>query len=411
MPVFDYTGRNRRGEAVHGRAEGVNSNAVADQLFGNGVTPIDIIEAHDRSDVLAGLRALRLKLNEAKIALTDQIFFCRQMYTLLKAGVPILQALRGLRDSAQNPTLAKVIASIGDGLESGMDLTTAVNRHSDVFPPLFISMVQVGETTGSLPEAFLQLAAYLDRERATRESIKQALRYPSMVLIAISAAMIIINIFVIPAFAKIYAGFKAELPWATKLLIGVSNFSVTYWPVVLFGGVLLVVGLRWYIGTAPGRYRWHKFMLHLPIIGSLLMRATLGRFARALAVTIKSGVPLVQGISVVSRAVDNDYVGARIAQMRENIERGESITRTAAGTALFPPLVLQMIGVGEETGALDDLLIEVADYYEREVDYGLKNLSSAIEPILIVTIGIMVLILALGVFLPMWDLARASRGG
>ncbi len=411
MPVFDYTGRNRRGEAVHGRAEGVNSNAVADQLFGNGVTPIDIIEAHDRSDVLAGLRALRLKLNEAKIALTDQIFFCRQMYTLLKAGVPILQALRGLRDSAQNPTLAKVIASIGDGLESGMDLTTAVNRHSDVFPPLFISMVQVGETTGSLPEAFLQLAAYLDRERATRESIKQALRYPSMVLIAISAAMIIINIFVIPAFAKIYAGFKAELPWATKLLVGVSNFSVTYWPVVLFGGVLLVVGLRWYIGTAPGRYRWHKFMLHLPIIGSLLMRATLGRFARALAVTIKSGVPLVQGISVVSRAVDNDYVGARIAQMRENIERGESITRTAAGTALFPPLVLQMIGVGEETGALDDLLIEVADYYEREVDYGLKNLSSAIEPILIVTIGIMVLILALGVFLPMWDLARASRGG
>ena len=141
------------------------------------------------------------------------------------------------------------------------------------------------------------------------------------------------------------------------------------------------------------------------------MRATLGRFARALAITIKSGVPLVQGITVVSRAVDNDFVSARIAQMREGIERGESITRTAAGTALFPPLVLQMIAVGEETGAVDDLLIEVADYYEREVDYGLKNLSSAIEPVLIVVIGIMVMILALGVFLPMWDLASASRGG
>ena len=411
MPVFDYTGRNRRGEAVRGRLEGASPNIVADQLFSNGVTPIDIVAAHDGGDVLAGLRALRLKLNESKIALTDQIFFCRQMYTLLKAGVPILQALRGLRNSSQNPTLAKVIGSIGDGLESGMDLTSAVNRHNDAFPPLFISMVQIGETTGSLPASFLQLAAYLDRERITRESIKQALRYPSMVLVAISVAMIIINIFVIPAFAKIYAGFKAELPWATKILIGVSNYSVAYWPLILLGSGLLVLAARWYTGTPQGRYRWHKLMLHLPIVGSLLMRATLGRFARALAITIKSGVPLVQGISVVSRAVDNDFVSARVAQMREGIERGESITRTAAGTALFPPLVLQMIAVGEETGAVDDLLIEVADYYEREVDYGLKNLSSAIEPILIVTIGIMVLILALGVFLPMWDLARASRGG
>ncbi len=411
MPVFDYTGRNRRGEAVRGRVEGASPNAVADQLFGNGITPIDIIAAHESRDLLAGLRALRRKLNQTSIALTDQIFFCRQMYTLLKAGVPILQALHGLRDSSQNPTLAKVIGSISEGLESGMDLTAAVNRHNDVFPPLFISMVQVGETTGSLPAAFLQLSAYLDRERTTRESIKQALRYPTMVLIAISVAMVVINIFVIPAFAKIYAGFKAELPWATKMLIGVSNFSVTYWPVMLLGLGLLVLGARWYTGTTQGRYYWHKLMLHLPIVGGLLMRATLGRFARALAVTIKSGVPLVQGITVVSRAVDNDFVSARISHMREGIERGESITRTAAGTALFPPLVLQMIAVGEETGAVDDLLIEVADFYEREVDYGLKNLSSAIEPILIVVIGIMVLILALGVFLPMWDLARASRGG
>ena len=411
MPVFDYTGRNRRGEAVRGRLDGATPNTVADQLFSNGVTPIDIIAVRDGGDVLAGLRTLRLKLNTTRIALTDQIFFCRQMYTLLKAGVPILQALRGLRDTSKNPTLAKVIATIGDGLESGMDLTSAVNRHNDVFPPLFISMVQIGETTGSMPESFRQLAAYLDRERATRESIRQALRYPSMVLVAIGVAMVIINIFVVPAFAKIYAGFKAELPWATQILIGVSNFSVKYWPVILLGSALLALVVRGYIGTPQGRYRWHKLMLHLPLVGSLLMRATLGRFARALAITIKSGVPLVQGITVVSRAVDNDFVGARIAQMRDGVERGESITRTAAATALFPPLVLQMISVGEETGAVDDLLIEVADYYEREVDYGLKNLSSAIEPVLIVVIGIMVMILALGVFLPMWDLAGASRGG
>jgi MSHA biogenesis protein MshG len=272
-------------------------------------------------------------------------------------------------------------------------------------------MVQVGETTGSLPEAFLQLSVYLDREKDTQGRIKQALRYPTIVLVAIVLALGIINLFVIPAFAKVFTSFKAELPWATQVLVSTSNFTLSYWYVILAAAVAAAVGVRAFIDTPRGRYRWHHWQLKIPLIGPILYGAMLGRFARSLAVTLKAGVPLVQGMTVVSRAVDNDYIGARILEMRDGIERGETITRTAATTGLFPPMVLQMLAVGEETGAVDDLLVEVAEYYEREVDYLLKNLSSAIEPILIVVIGVMVLILALGVFLPMWDLSRAARGG
>jgi MSHA biogenesis protein MshG len=411
VAAFKYRGRNRRGEAVDGQVEAASVDAVATQLFNSGVTPIDIIETDPATDVLGGLKALRINLSEGRVDLLDLVFFSRQMYTLLKAGVPILQALRGLRESTQNPALAKVIGSIGEGLDAGLDLTGALKRHPKIFSSLFISMVQVGETTGSLAEAFLQLSIYLERDKDTRDRIKQAMRYPSMVLFAITVAMFIINLFVIPSFAQVYAGFKTELPWATKILIATSNFTVHSWHWIILGMVLLALGLRAYVQTPEGLYNWHRLKLKIPLVGGILFRSTLGRFARSMAVTLKAGVPLVQGMTVISRAVDNEFVGERIIQMRDGVERGESITRTAAATGLFPSLVIQMISVGEETGAVDDLLQEVAEYYEREVDYDLKNLSSSIEPVLIVVIGIMVLILALGVFLPMWDLAKAARGG
>jgi MSHA biogenesis protein MshG len=409
LPFFQYKGRNQRGESVRGRLEAVSLEAVASQLFNSGVTPIDILPDDVTQDVFSGLRGLRLKLGEDKVQIIDLIFFCRQMYTLLRAGVPIMQALRGLRESAQNPALAQVIVSLSEGLDAGLDITGAMKRHPQVFSSLFVSMVQVGETTGRLPEVFQHLSQYLEREKDTRDRIKQALRYPTMVVGAIILAMVIINVFVIPTFAKVYEGFRAELPWATKILIAVSNFTISYWYVIVAVLVTLIFGFQLYTRTPKGRYRWHKLKLKLPIVGRILFRATLTRFARAFSIALKSGVPLVQGMTVVSRAVDNDFVVERIIQMRDGVERGETITRTAAATALFPTIVLQMFSVGEETGAMDDLMVEVADYYEREIDYDLRNLSSAIEPILIVTIGVMVLILALGVFLPMWDLARAAR--
>jgi len=409
LPQFQYTGRNRRGESVNGRIEGASVDAVATQLFNNGITPIDINLADVRRDVLGSLHGLRLQWSEGRVRIVDQIFFCRQMYTLLKAGVPIMQALRGLRDTTQNPALARVIGSLIDGLDAGLDLTGAVKRHAEVFPPVFVSLISVGENTGNLPEAFLQLAGYFDREKDTRDRIKQAIRYPVFVLIAMGIALLIVNIFVIPAFAKVYGNLKVALPLPTRVLIGFSNFTVQYWYLLAIGAIVGVVGARLYIQTPDGRYRWDRLKLRFPIIGGILFRASLGRFARALSMTMRSGVPVVQGMTVISSAVDNEYIATRILQMRDGLERGETITRTASATGLFPPLVLQMISVGEESGAVEALLNEVAEYYEREVDYDLKNLSSSIEPILLVAIGALVLVLALGVFLPMWDMAQAFR--
>ncbi len=409
MPLFQYKGRNQRGEAVRGHLEAVSSDAVAAQLMNSGVIPIDIGVAQVREDILGALKA-RLAAS-ASITLTDLSLFSRQMYTLLKAGVPIMQALRGLRDSTQNPALAKVIIGISESLDTGLDLTSAMRRHPQVFSPLYVNMVQVGETTGSLQEVFLQLAVYLEREKDTRERIKSATRYPIFVVAAIFIAIFIINLFVIPTFAKVYAGFKIELPLATKILIATSNFTVTYWPVMVFGIVAAILFIRYYVRTPEGRYRWHKMKLGIPVVGKVIYKATLGRFARALAVMLKSGVPLVQGMTVISRAVDNDYIGDRIVQMRDGVERGETIARTAAATGMFPSLVIQMIAVGEDTGSVDELMFNVADYYEREVDYDIANLSTALQPILIVFLSIVVFVLALGVFLPMWDLVQVARKG
>ncbi|MDH3310597.1 MAG: type II secretion system F family protein [Gammaproteobacteria bacterium] len=409
MPLFQYKGRNQRGEAVRGHLEAVSSDAVAAQLMNSGVIPIDIGVTQAREDIFGAFKS-RLAAG-TRITLTDLSLFSRQMYTLLKAGVPIMQALRGLRDSTQNPALAKVIISIGESLDTGLDLTSALRRHPKVFSPLYVNMVQVGETTGSLQEVFLQLATYLEREKDTRDRIKSATRYPIFVVAAIFIAIFIINLFVVPTFAKVYAGFKIELPLATKILIATSNYTVAYWPVIVIGVITAIFSIRYYIRTPEGRYRWHKMKLGIPVVGKVIYKATLGRFSRALAVMMKSGVPLVQGMTVISRAVDNDYISERIVQMRDGVERGETIARTAAATGMFPSLVIQMISVGEETGSVDELMFNVAEFYEREVDYDISNLSTALQPILIVFLAIMVFILALGVFLPMWDLVQVARKG
>ena len=407
MSNFHYKGRTNRGDAIEGDLEAATADAVATQLFNSGITPITILESK-----IATQKNITFKnLFGEKVGLDDLVLFSRQMYTLMKSGVPIIRSITSLSDSTRNETLSKALKDIVMDLESGRELSHAFSRHPKIFSNLYVSIVQVGENTGRLDEGFLQIAEYQELEKETRDRIKTAMRYPTMVFVAIGAAIAIINLFVIPAFANIYAKFDAELPWATKLLIATSNFTVAYWPYLLAGIILSAVGINMYVKTDEGRYKWHKYKLRIPIVGSIVYRSLLARFARSFAMATRAGVPLIQTMTVVSRAADNDYLAERILQMRNGIERGDTLTRTAAASNMFSPLVLQMMAVGEETGAVDELLQEVAEYYEREVDYDLKNLSSAIEPILIVAIGIMVFVLALGVFLPMWDLAAAAKGG
>ena len=421
MAVFKYTGRDSKRKAVSGHVEGGSVYSVANQLMEGGITPIDIqqtdaiptqatMQLGASQDIGESLQRWWQRINQKQVTLLDLIFLSRQMHTLLKAGVPIMNALRGLTDTTENAELVRVIKTVRDGLDSGLDFSSSLKRHPEVFPPLFISLVQVGENTGNLPEAFLQLSIYLEREKATRDSIKQAVRYPLFVVFALVVALAIINLFVIPAFANVFASLKAQLPWATRILIATSKFTLAYWYYILIAVAGLVLAGRAYVGTPKGRFRWDRLKLKLPLVGGILYKASLARMARSLSVTLRAGVPLVHGLSVVSGAVDNKYIGERVQMMRDGVERGESLTRTAAAAGLFPSLVIQMLSVGEESGAVDEMLSEVAQFYEGEVDYELKNLSSAIEPILIAVLGAILLVVALGVFLPMWDLAAAARG-
>jgi MSHA biogenesis protein MshG len=277
-----------------------------------------------------------------------------------------------------------------------------------VFSPFYIAMVRVGEATGRLDEIFLRMFEHLEFERETRARIKEALRYPTFVLIAMVVAVAVINIFVIPAFAKVYAGLGAELPLMTRILIETSRITIDYGWLILAGMVMAVVGFRMWSASPGGRLVWDRVKLRIPITGTIVLKSTLARFARTLALSLKSGIPAAQALSVVAEVTDNAWVASRVEQMRNGIERGESILRTAQNAAVFNPVVLQMIAVGEETGSVDDLMQEVAGMYEREVDYEIKTLAARVEPLIIVAMGGVVLVLALGVFLPMWDLASVA---
>jgi MSHA biogenesis protein MshG len=408
MPFFAYKGRNGRGELVKGVLEDLDSGAVADQLINTGISPIDIVPSGAPS---AAQRERRIGgLFSERITLDDRLMFSRQMYTLLKSGVPIMRALAGLQESTKNPAMAGVLQDLRTSLDSGRDLNSSMRRHPQVFSQFFVSMVRVGEMSGSLEEIFLRLFNHLDFEKDMRERVQQALRYPAFVLVAMAVAITIVNLFVIPAFAKVFAGLKTELPALTLLLIHFSNFMVSYWPHLLAATAGVVIGFRVYTSTPGGRYRWDKLKLRLPLAGPIIEKITLARFARSFAISLKSGMSMVQTLAVLAQVVDNSYIAQRIEQMRDGVERGESVLRTARATGVFTPIVLQMVAVGEETGELDDLMQEVADMYQRDIDYELKGLSAKIEPIMIVFLGILVLILALGVFLPVWDLGRASFG-
>ena len=406
MPFFAYKARDSRGKLMQGVLDSVDSAAAADQLFSTGMTPIEIL-ATSRPAADSGEKALA-RLFEKKVTSMDVQLFSRQMYTLLKSGVPIMRGLGGLQESATNPAFAKVVADLREALDSGRELSNTIRRHPQVFSDFYLSMVRVGEMTGRLEEVFLLLYDHLEFERDMRNRVKTALRYPMFVVAAMILAITVINILVIPSFVKVFASFHAPLPLVTRILIACSNFTVKYWWLIGLCGVIATILWLQYLATSNGRLKWDRWKLRIPIAGKIMLKATLSRFARSFSLSSKSGVPIVQALNVVAQTVDNAYLTSRIELMKIGVERGESIMRTAITAGVFTPIVLQMIAVGEETGELDDLMDEIAQMYAREVDYELKTLSAQLEPILIIGLGIMVLVLALGIFLPIWDLGRVA---
>ncbi|MBL8403951.1 MAG: type II secretion system F family protein [Dechloromonas sp.] len=405
MAYFAYKGRDAGGKLIEGVLEGQSSSGIADLLLGRGVTPVSIQETRATKQ---GLGNIEVTLFKPRVHHVDILLFSRQIHTLLKAGVPIMRALNGLQESATNPAMKDVIRDVRESLEAGRELSVSLARHPKVFSPFYISMVRVGEATGLLDEIFLRLFEHLEFERFMREQVKSALRYPMFVVIAMAVAIVVVNLFVIPAFAKVFQGFGAELPLMTRILLGFSEFMVTWWPAMLVALVACVVAFRSWVRTRDGRKQWEALALRFPIAGKIVRKAAMARFARSFALSTRSGVPVMQALSNSAQTVDNSYIAAKIEGMRDTVERGESVLRASIASGFFTPVVLQMVAVGEESGALDDMMDEVGQMYQREVEYELKTLGQQIEPILIVCLGVLVLILALGIFLPMWDLGKVA---
>lgn len=408
MAMFKYSGRDSSGNLVNGNIEANDRNGVASQLLANGVIPVDIKEQTiATNDSWARFRENYLV---AKVGLDDLIMFSRQMHSLTRAGVVINKAVRGLAQSTRSERLQKALFDIERGLNTGVNLATCMRRHHQIFGELYINIVQVGENSGALDKVFKQLAEYLEREKHTRRSVTSALRYPSFVLTAIGLALVVLNIWVIPVFANMFAKFHSELPLPTKILIATSNLFLNYWTVMLIVVAVAVYGWKYFLTTPQGKLWWGHYKLKLPVVGNLLDKAMLSRFCHTFALMLRSGVPLMQAMELCSKAVDNHYMGGKILEMRTGVERGESLLRITTASNMFSPLVLQMIAVGEETGQVDSLLEEAATFYDEEVEYDLKSLSSKIEPILIVGIAGIVGVLAMGIFLPMWEMFNVMQG-
>jgi MSHA biogenesis protein MshG len=405
MPGFSYVARAAGGDRIVGVAEVADTHALADSLAAQGLL---LLRAEPVSAANAPAASPWRGLFDKAVSAAELILFCRQLATLLKAGVPLLRALDGLAESATHRGFAGVLRRMQEQLAAGKPLSAAMQGHPSVFSPFMISSVRVGEVTGRLAEAFGGLYRQLSFEKENREAVTGALRYPVIVLVVAAAALAAINIFVIPAFASAYASFKAELPLLTRVLIAISDFFVAWWPLLLAGLAGSLVGLKLWLATGAGRRWFDGALLRIPIIGSLLHKAALARFSKSFAIAMEAGVPITEALAAAVATTGNVVIAGRIDSLRAGMERGEALSRSARATGAFTPIVLQMIAVGEETGALGEMMNEVADHYGREVDYAIKSLGSQLEPVLIIMLGGFVLTLALGVFLPMWDLSKVA---
>ena len=374
-----------------------------------GITPVEIRDVTAKRNV--DLDDIWRKLGGGQPTTKDLVLFCRQMYTITRTGLPLLRGLTGLMQTTHNEVLKQALVDIVASLESGRGLAESLKRHPKIFSNLFINLVEIGESTGTLDTSFERLYEYLSMDQEVRDRVKSAVRYPVIVLIAVAIALAIITVFVIPNFAPIFRQLGDDIPLPTKIIMGTSNFVINYWMFII-GAVIGAWGAAvYYIRTPVGRLNWDRLKLRIPVTGIIVRNAALSRITRSLAVSLSAGLPINQTLKTVSDSIGNTWLGARMAVLAEGIERGEALSTTAASSDMFTPLVLQMITLGEETGALPELMDEASDFYRREVDYDLENLSAALEPILIVTVGVVVLILALGVFLPMWDMIARAKAG
>ncbi|NQT55930.1 MAG: type II secretion system F family protein, partial [Desulfobacteraceae bacterium] len=399
MPIYKYKARDKFGKAVTGVMEALDSEMAASQVDDLGYIPVSIQEK--KKDVIS----LDFLQRYIKVSVEDLILFSRQLSTLFSAGIPLLSGLNTLAEQTENKRMKETINTVRNDVEGGSSLSDALRKHPRVFSALYVGMIQAGETAGTLDEILDRLATITEHEKDTRARIKEATRYPKMVITAISAAFIVLVTFVIPKFATMFNKLGGTLPLPTRVMININHIIHHYWYLMVVVTAAIVLGFRWYTNTRSGRLKWDGLKLRIPVFGPLFLKIAMSRFTHILGMLMRSGVPILDILEITSATVDNTVIIQEIHKLRESVMEGSGLSQPLKKSGIFTPTVTQMISVGEQSGKLDEMMDKVSKYYDLEVEYTIKNLSTLIEPVLIVVIGGMVLFLALAIFLPMWDMA------
>jgi type IV pilus assembly protein PilC len=398
MPVFKYEGKNRAGQNVKGELEAADQNAAIGLLRRQGLAS---------PTVKAKSKAIELKIPgfQQKITEKDLVTFTRQFATMIDAGLPLVQCLEILGSQTENKAFGVIINKVRTDVESGSTFAEALRKHPKAFPDLYSNMVAAGEAGGILDTILNRLAAYIEKSVALKKKVKSAMVYPSVTIVVAIAVVCLMLIFVIPTFEKMFQDFGGALPGATQQIIDLSKFLQAYWWLILglIGGA--IYGTKTYRATKSGERQFDAMALRLPVIGMLVRKVAVAKFTRTLGTLISSGVPILDGLEIVARTAGNKIVEEGILKTRQAISEGKTIAEPLGQTKVFPPMVVQMIGVGEAAGALDTMLNKIADFYDEEVDAAVETLSSLLEPFIMVFLGIALGYIVIGMYLPIFKLA------
>jgi type II secretory pathway component PulF len=402
MPRFTYKAVTPQGAIVEDKMEAANAQAVAEKLQQFEFLPLKISAA-------GGAMSRSLFQAKPKVKGDEVIVFTRQLVTLLKAGVPLLASLEALVDQTDNKSFQEIIKAIYKDIESGISFSEALGKHPKIFSPLYISSIRAGEFSGALDDVLERLSELMEHDRETRARVKAAMRYPIIVIVSMVVAFFALMLLVVPKFIAMFEKAGLELPLPTRALILIYNFVSQrgYWLIVIVA--IAIAAFKLWVRTENGRYLWDGLMLKVPIFGPLILKTAMSRFTRMFETLNSSGLPILQTLDIVSNTVGNAVIGREIQKASLGIRQGEGIAVPLKQSRLFPPMVVRMISIGEQSGSLDEMLLNVSKHYDAEVEYAVKNLTSMIEPILTVGLGAIVLFLALAIFLPMWDLTKMAR--
>ena len=405
MSTYRYEAVNDGGKTVAGVIEAESMDHANDLLGARGLTPISM---RDETAAAAGPRWQKIALLFNAVHPEELILYTKQLSTMLKAGIPILRVVDILENQSENPRLKDISRQIGLDIRSGTTLSRSLRRHPDVFSELYCSMVQAGEASGALPQILQRLIYIITHEYQVKTEIRSVLQYPLIVLVSLVAAFVGLITFVIPQFAKVYAKVKVELPFPTRVCLVLSKLFNEQWPALLLGLVVVVLAVFLILRTAPGRYGWDRLKLHVPLVGPLLLKSALSRFASIFSILQASGVGILDALKILSGTIGNKAISRELEGVQVHLEQGHGVARPLMAAKYFTPMLINMVAVGEEAGNLDEMLREVSLHYDSEVEYATRRLTTAMGPVLIVAMAFLVGFFALAVYMPMWDLAKLA---